>query len=90
MTEETNTGNLENVTFVLRRRERQLKSMLTGMRVVASEPGAVATGQRFNLKNEEFAKRMESIWPVATALGSDVDEFLCKTPLQARRSLYSR
>jgi len=40
--------------------------------VVASEPGAVAIGERFNFENEEFAKRMESIGPVATAPGSDV------------------
>jgi len=40
--------------------------------VVASEPGAVATGERFNFENEEFAKRMDSIGPVATAPGSDV------------------
>jgi len=46
--------------------------------VVTSEPGAVATGQILNLKNEKCAKRMKSLWPVATAPGSDVEQFLCK------------
>jgi hypothetical protein len=58
-------------------------------RKLISEPRAVATGQRFNSKDEEFAKRMKSLWPVATAPGSDVEHFLCKAvvcklPLQLR------
>jgi hypothetical protein len=43
-----------------------------------SEPGAVATGQRVNLKNDESAKTkntQESVWPVATAPGSDVEDW---------------
>src|SRR5712691_8057070 len=43
-----------------------------------SEPGAVATGQRRNIKKRRFYHRINllnfrplNIWPVATALGSD-------------------
>jgi hypothetical protein len=48
--------------------------------VAASEPGAAATGPRFNLKNEDL-QRVESIWPVATARGSDVEHFLSKAQI---------
>jgi len=69
---------------------------------LTSEPGAVATGQRFNLKNEQFAKRRESVRPVASttprglpargprsAPGSDVENFLCKA-VERKLSLHLR
>jgi len=45
-----------------------------------SEPGAVATGQRFTLKKRRVCKSMKSIWPVATAPGSDAETLCAKLP----------
>ena len=50
--------------------------------IARSEPGAVATGQRINLKTDGFCENTDHqtrvFGRVATALGSDVEHFLCK------------
>jgi stage II sporulation protein D len=56
------------------RRQAAADLMWDDRNAATSEPGAIATGRRVNLKNEQYAKRVsgnESIWPVATAPGSD-------------------